>query len=116
MRIRNSAKRDLIGLTSLISSLTPFAAMAALEEIPGVPSKSLTDVLNDLTAWVLGFGIAVCVLLIVWGGVNYAASAGDEERITKSKKTIHYAIYGIAIIGLSYAMIKVVSDVLTTTT
>ena len=114
MRINNPAKRSLVKFVCLISSLAPLTTSAALTAIDGVPSKSLTDVLNDLTKWILTFGLALCVILMIWGGLNYVASTGDEERISKAKKTIHYALYGIAIIGLSFAMIKVISDTLTT--
>ncbi|MDD3006438.1 MAG: pilin [Candidatus Pacebacteria bacterium] len=114
MPIKQSAKESLAKFVCLVSSLLPFAVSAKLEAIEGVPSKPLTDVLSDLTKWVLEFGLALCVILIIWSGITYIAATGDEERIKKSKKTIHYAIYGIAIIGLSFAMIKVVNDVLIT--
>jgi len=113
MRIGNHVKESLASLICLLSSLVPLSAMAGLEAIEGVPDKSITDILNDLISWVLGFGLALCVVLMIWGGLTYVASTGDEKRIESSKKTFHYAIYGIAIIGLSYAMIKVVNDVLT---
>lgn len=114
MLIKKSAKTSLAKFICLTSSLAPLAASAKLEAIDGVPSKSLTEVLKALTTWVLEFGLALCVLLIIWGGVTYIAATGDATRIEGSKKTIHYAIYGIAIIGLSFAMIKVVNNVLTT--
>lgn len=115
MRIKNSAEKNLVKFACLVSWLAPLSALAKLEKIDGVPSKSLTEVLSALTTWLLELGVALCVVLIIWGSLNYVASTGDEERITKSKKTIHYAIYGIAIIGLSFAMIKLVDSVLITT-
>lgn len=114
MRIAKISKDTLGRYVCLALSFAPLSAVAALEPIEGVPSKSISDVLDDLTSWVLGFGLALCVVMMIWGGITYIASAGDAERIGKSKKTIHFAIYGIAIIGLSYAMIKVLNDLLTT--
>jgi len=89
------------------------SANAALEEIPGVPSKPLDQVLGDVTDWLIDFGIMLCVLLIVWGGVNYVAAMGDEQRITSAKKTIHYAIWGIVIIAFSYAILEEIDNTLT---
>jgi fumarate reductase subunit D len=115
MRTKNLAKKDMARLACIIFSLAPLSAFAGLSELQGVaPDKPIKKVLADMTTWILGFGILLCVILIIWGGITYVASVGDEQRIEKSKKTIHYAIYGIAIIGLSYAMIKVVNDVLIT--
>lgn len=105
-------KKILAKFFCLIFLLSPAAAFA-LEPIEGVPNKSIERVLGDMTEWLVGFGITLCVLMIIWGGLNYAASVGDDERIKKSKKTIHYAIWGILIIGFSYAIIKVVNDILT---
>lgn len=106
-------KKILTKAICLISIISPVAAFATLEPIEGVPNKPIEEVLDDMTAWLVGFGITLCVLMIIWGGLNYAASVGDDERIKKSKKTIHYAIWGIAIIGFSYAIIRVVNDILT---
>lgn len=107
------AKRKLFAGLGLALSAWPRLAAATLEPIEGVPDKPLDEVLEDITAFVLGLGVLLSVLLIVWGGINYIASIGDEERIKSSKKTIHYAIWGMLIMGLSYAAIKVVNDVLT---
>lgn len=107
-----ASKKILAPTLCLLLALAPRSAGATLEAIPGVPSKSIQDVLGDMTKWLIGFGVTLCVLMIIWGGLNYVASVGDEERIKQAKKTIHYAIWGIAIIGLSYAMLKVINDVL----
>lgn len=115
MRMKNPAKKELAALVCFMSSFAPLSASASLADLQGVaPDKSIEDVLADMTTWILGFGVMLCVVLIIWGGLTYVASIGDEQRIEKSKKTIHYAIFGLAIIGLSYAMIKVVNDVLIT--
>lgn len=115
MRMKNPAKKELAVLVCLISSFAPLSALASLADLEGVaPDKSIKDVLADMTTWILGFGVLLCVILIIWGGLTYVASVGDEQRIEKAKKTIHYAIFGIIIIGLSFAMIKVVNDVLIT--
>ncbi len=113
MRMKNSARKGLAASICLISSFAPLSAFASLADLENVaPNKSIEDVLADMTTWILGFGVLLCVILIIWGGLTYVASVGDEQRIEKSKKTIHYAIFGLAIIGFSYAMIKVVNDVL----
>ncbi|MFA7169336.1 MAG: hypothetical protein WC178_00610 [Candidatus Paceibacterota bacterium] len=102
----------MIKYLSLFLIFFPITTFAELAEIEGVPHKSIDEVLGDLTEWLVGFGLTLCVLMIIWGGLNYVASTGDEERITKSKKTIHYAVWGVLIIGFSYMIIKVVNDVL----
>lgn len=112
MKLRIGSKISAVCVCCLAIILPLLSSAAELEPIEGIPSKPLDEVLSDITSWLIDFAILICVLVIIWGGINYVASAGDEERIKKSKKTIHYAVFGLAIVGLSYAMIKIVSKVI----
>ena len=51
---------------------------------------------------------AVAVLMLIYGGVRYTISGGDEKAITSAKNTILYAIVGIVIAVLAYAIINFV--------
>jgi len=79
----------------------------------GVPSKGITAAIHDATSWVLGFATALCVLMIIIGGLYYVFSTGDQEQAQTGKKIIKYSLMGLVVIGISYALIVVVSDVLT---
>lgn len=81
---------------------------------PGnVPEDFDTAVMNA-TNWLLGFVAMIGVLAIVWGGINYIASAGNEETAKTAKKTITYGLMGVVIAGFAYAIVKViVSTILT---
>ena len=77
-------------------------------EKPGnVPEEFDTAVMNA-TNWLLGFVAMLAVLVIIWGGINYIASAGDEERARTAKKTITYGIMGVVIAGFAYAVVNVI--------
>ena len=73
----------------------------------GVPSEFDSAVLNA-TNWILGFVGMIAVLMIIWGGVNYLASAGDEEKAKTGKKTLSYAVIGLVIAGIAYAVVNVI--------
>lgn len=77
----------------------------------GVPTKSPTEVLSDTTGWLIWFGVSICVIVIIIGGVYYVTSAGSEDRATTAKNMIKYAIIGLLVIGISYAIIVVIGDV-----
>ncbi len=51
---------------------------------------------------------AVAVLMLIYGGIRYTISGGDEKAITSAKNTILYAIVGIIISVLAYAIINFV--------
>ena len=81
---------------------------------PGnVPGEFDTAVMNA-TNWLLGFVAMIAVLMIIWGGINYIGSAGNEDTAKTAKKTITYGLIGVVIAGFAYAIVKViVSTILT---
>jgi TRAP-type C4-dicarboxylate transport system permease small subunit len=74
----------------------------------GLPSKwpsldaFIAAALNIATA--LAGLIAVTVL--IYGGVKYMLSTGNEQKTEKAQNTIIYAIVGIVIIGLSRLLVE----------
>lgn len=55
----------------------------------------------------LGVG-AVSVLMLIWGGFRYIVSGGDSKKVTDAKNTVLYAIIGLVIALLSYAIVNFV--------
>ncbi len=78
---------------------------------PDSPSKPIGQALHDLTDWLLGVAPAIAVILIIIGGFYYVTSIGDPQKAIKAKEIIRYAITGLVIIGLSYALIVVISKI-----
>ena len=62
-------------------------------------------VLNIVQAVILVLGV-VAVIFVVIGGVNYMTSAGDTQKVEKAKKTILYAVIGLAVCALSFAIVN----------
>ncbi len=58
---------------------------------------------------------AVAVLMLIYGGIRYTISGGDEKAITGAKNTILYAVVGIVIAILAYAIINFVLSSLMST-
>jgi len=79
----------------------------------GCPNQS-TDTLDNalstiLKGIILVLGI-VAVIFIVIGGVNYMTSSGDSNKVKKAKDTILYAVIGLIICALSFAIVQFVID------
>ena len=75
---------------------------------PGDVPDSFDDAVLNATDWILGFVGMIAVLMIIWGGINYLTSAGDEDKARTGKKTLTYAIIGLIVAGIAYALVKVV--------
>ena len=61
--------------------------------------------ITDVLLYVLG---AISVIMIIIGGLRYVISGGNSANVTAAKNTILYAIVGIIIAILSYAIINFV--------
>ena len=46
--------------------------------------------------------------MIIYGGILYVTSAGNDENVQKAKKILMYAIVGIVVILLSFAIVNTV--------
>lgn len=65
--------------------------------------RTITNVL----LFVLG---AVSVIMIIIGGLRYVISGGNSTAVTAAKNTILYAIVGVIIALLAYAIVNFVLD------
>jgi hypothetical protein len=61
----------------------------------------------NMILYILG---AIAVIMIVIGGVRYTTSGGDASGITGAKNTIIYAVVGLVIAILAYAIVNFVLD------
>ena len=59
----------------------------------------------NILLFVLG---AIAVIMIIIGGIRYATSAGDAGSIKGAKDTILYAVIGLVVAILAYAIVNFV--------
>ena len=71
-------------------------------------STKIEDVIINVINGVVGvFGIVATVFIIV-GGVGYMTSNGDSGKVEKAKKTILYAVIGLIVSVLAFAIVNFV--------
>ena len=54
----------------------------------------------------LGFLGLLAVIMVIYGGFLYISSAGNQEKVDSAKKILLYAVIGIVIIIISFALIN----------
>lgn len=72
--------------------------------VPGT-IRQITNILIFLVG-------AIAVLMIIIGGLRYVLSAGDQSATTSAKNTILYAIIGLVVAIMAYAIVNFVLDAL----
>lgn len=74
----------------------------------GGETTDLKTVIVNIINGVVGSIALVAVIFIIVGGVNYMTSAGDTNKLQKAKNTILYAVIGLIIAVLSFAIVNFV--------
>jgi len=58
--------------------------------------------LTDVLIFLIG---AIAVIMIIIGGIRYTLSAGDQTALASAKNTILYAIVGLIVAIMAYAIV-----------
>lgn len=74
-----------------------------------VSASSAIENLINAFLFIVG-GLAV--VMVIYGGFKYITSGGDAQAVASAKNTIIYAVIGIAVAVLAYAITKFVYDAL----
>lgn len=56
---------------------------------------------------------AISVIMLIFGGLRYVVSTGEKGRVEDAKNTILYAVIGIVVAILAYAIVGFVTGSLT---
>lgn len=113
---------SVLALVFAISALVPHSAHAAVDVFQNCganggtavckatgdklfgPNSIWTKIINTLI-FVTG---SVAALMIVIGGLRYATSGGDQGNINSAKNTILYAVVGLILSLMGYAIVNFV--------
>ncbi len=100
----------------LVTSPLAFAQEQELQktaEEAGLPRQTSIPILVGRTIRVfLGFAGLILVIFIIYGGIIWMTSEGNEEKIKKAKGLILNSVIGLGIIIVSYAITVFVIEAL----
>lgn len=121
MITNKNIKQALIVLGLMIGAITLFsiiptasAALVTTKDLPGELGSatggegSVRAIIVKIINYFLTFLGIVAVLMIIYGGATYMTAGGKQESVDSAKKTILYALIGIVIILLSFAIVNTV--------
>lgn len=78
-------------------------------------TTELPDLFKNIINTALYVVGAVSVLMLIYGGIRYTISGGNTQDVTAAKNTVLYAIVGIVVSLLAYAIVNFVIDQITKT-
>ena len=102
-------------VVAIVAAVTPVALPSASAQFtkgveaartPEMSTKSIGTTIGDVVNILLYFVGAIAVIIMIWGGFQYITSSGDSQKATTAKNTIMYAVIGIIVVVLSYAIVN----------
>lgn len=101
-------------LVSVVVPLSTANAQGSLQDgintarPEGVPENLFGDgsvftTIVNILLFVIG---AISVIMLIIGGIRYTTSAGNSTAVTGAKNTILYAIIGLIVAFLAYAIVN----------
>ena len=100
--------------TGICCAVCTYAPPPPLGEVgPKNPLKTsdFAKIVENVLTWSLSIVGSLVLLVLIFGGVMYISSAGDEQKVLNAKKIVTFAIMGLMIILGAYAIVKALSEV-----
>lgn len=80
---------------------------------PAQANQQFKDTAIGIINGILGVIGLVAVVFVIYGGFLYLTSAGDPGKVKKGKDAIVYALIGLVIVGLAFAIVNfVIADII----
>lgn len=78
----------------------------------GLSDKGAVDILKSVISFLLSLVAVLALAALIIGGIMYIVSLGDENRAKQAKQIIMYAIIGLLVVGMSFAIINTIKTLL----
>ena len=104
----------IVGLVNVILNSIHIALLGnagAFDNEMGI-ATSAEELVGRLIQWFIGIAGVVSAVFVLIGGIGYMTSAGDSAKLQKAKNTILYALLGLAIVGISQAVVALVANII----
>lgn len=106
---------------SMIGLAIGIAAPSFLKEISGIlgwtgssaavtAAPTLLEIIQNVLNFLLSLVGVLAIVMLVWGGVMYLTSAGDEKRADSAKAIVKWAIIGIAVALASLVLVTQIAN------
>jgi hypothetical protein len=114
----------IITATLLTSSVFPvyaqidsgFNKVDEFKKDAGVKQEGgVGDLILSVNKIISYISVLIAFFAIIWGGVTYMISIGDDQKTALAKKTILYATIGLVVIGLAGMIVNAVVNLVVST-
>jgi uncharacterized membrane protein len=107
---KNFLKALVVGIVTI--SLAGQALAQLQTECGSVEMGELMNFINRLRNLLVALGAILAAVMVAAGGMNIITSEGETEKMEKGRRQLLYAVVGLIIIIISYALALVVKNIM----
>lgn len=85
----------------LSTGLQASKGTGSAEELDLEGEDGLAKTIVNFMLWLV---VILCVIMLIFGGIKYATSAGDTNKVQSAKNTIMYAVVGLIVAIFAWAI------------
>ncbi len=78
-------------------------------------AKTFEEVLGKIDKWLIAIAIPIASIVILYAAFLFMTSAGNEEKVTKAKRALTWALVGIGILVIGTGFVTLIKDILSST-
>ena len=93
----------------ILTFLAIIIVWQAVVEIKDIPGDIIIIIMNVLSIFLVIISYAA-VAFVIWGGIQYVISNGDQAKVSSAKNTIQRALIGLLISLAAVAIVNTVSS------
>jgi len=102
-------KKIVTFIILMVIAITPLATSAAGVQLDNpLGSPDLAVLIQNIISAILGLVGVLALLSFIYGGLLWMTSLGAPAKVEKGKQVMLWAVYGLAIIFSSYAIITLI--------
>lgn len=91
-----------------VNLINKLAVNTTAPQVDGIPDLTFPQIATNIINTLLFIVGALAVIFIIVGGIQYVISSGDPKRIDTAKNTITYAVVGLVVSILAFAIVSFV--------
>ena len=96
--------KKFLPILTLITLVFPMTVLAQVTS-PDLPTDAhLLEMIADIANYLFWILLAVSIIFIVYAGILFVTASGNAEQVERARGIILYAIIGIVVAIIAYAI------------
>jgi len=83
---------------------------ASGNSVPVATLFCLFPMIANIISYLLIFSGVVAVIMIIFSGIKLISSSGDPKQVAEARKILIYAVLGLMLIFLSFAIVAFIAN------